>query len=267
MSICLGALHDLERLVHTHLFVIAPNNSGSTFLRNAIATSAAAWQLPREGQHCLGFHGPSTQATGALLIWASRPEWIRLFSDRSAYNWPANRRAWYFQAFSRSPEASVLVVGSPPFLLNVAALDRNFTGARFLFMVRNPYAVVEGICRRRSNVARDVDLLSAAARHVLTCMRRQRENIETWRESGIFFTYEEMCADPYATAGAIRALVPALTDLNLDQPVPVKGMYNSAATDMNQEQIKRLPPDQIARLSEIFAHDREVLEHFGYPIL
>lgn len=34
-----GVVHDLERITTTHLFVICPNNSGLTFLRNALATS------------------------------------------------------------------------------------------------------------------------------------------------------------------------------------------------------------------------------------
>ena len=53
-----GALHDVERAVGTHLFGIAPNNSGSTFLKEALATCRATWNLSREGQHVLGFAGP-----------------------------------------------------------------------------------------------------------------------------------------------------------------------------------------------------------------
>ena len=35
----------------------------------------------------------------------------------------------------------------PPFLLLVDQLERHFRNAKFLFTVRNPYAVCEGICR------------------------------------------------------------------------------------------------------------------------
>ena len=48
-TVFLGALHDLERVVVTHLFVICPNNSGSTFPRKALATSRRTWNLPWEG--------------------------------------------------------------------------------------------------------------------------------------------------------------------------------------------------------------------------
>ena len=48
-----SALHDLERIITTHLFVICPTNSGSTFLRNALATSRRTWNLQNEGRDTL----------------------------------------------------------------------------------------------------------------------------------------------------------------------------------------------------------------------
>ena len=54
----LGAFHDLERVVDTHLFVICANNSGSTFLQKALATSRRTWNLPWEGRKAGGYVGP-----------------------------------------------------------------------------------------------------------------------------------------------------------------------------------------------------------------
>ena len=60
MSLFYGAKYDLENLIETHLFIICANNSGTTFLRNALATSKHTWNLTREGQHTYGFAGPSS---------------------------------------------------------------------------------------------------------------------------------------------------------------------------------------------------------------
>src|SRR5262245_57750384 len=96
-----GAENDLERLVRTHLFVICPNNSGSTFLKNALATSRRTWNLLREGQNTFGFAGP--RSIGKLALgWASDQRWIDRFTDSRNFDWPRIRRAWYFQAFSLS---------------------------------------------------------------------------------------------------------------------------------------------------------------------
>ena len=46
-AVFFGARHDLERTVTSHLFVLCPNNSGSTFLRKALATRIAALRALR----------------------------------------------------------------------------------------------------------------------------------------------------------------------------------------------------------------------------
>ena len=268
MSRVYGAQHDVERAVGTHLFGIAPNNSGSTFLKAALATCRATWNLQHEGQRMFGFAGPS-QYQKVPLIWSAEPDWLAVLTDPDAYDWERNRRAWYFQAFAREPSASVFYTKQPPFLLYVGELARHFANPKFLFMVRNPYAVCEGICRnlRRSRVARGRDLPAAAARHVVNCLDYQRRNIETHAERGVFFTYEEMCDEPEAVEGKIRALVPELDDLRLRQRLVVKGRYHEMLTNMNERQIARLDAGEIEAFNRVFRPRRDLLDHFGYRIL
>ena len=214
MSRVYGAAHDLEHAVGTHLFGICPNNSGTTFLKQALATCRATWNLEREGQRMLGFVGPATWQEGHLL-WAADRRWLDRFGDTSLYDWPRTRKAWYFQAYARDPAASVFYVKTPPFLLYVGELARNFRNAKFLFMVRNPYAACEAICRRRVRVRRselDMDIREAAATHMAICLDYQRRNVETHGERGVFFTYEAMCDEPERVEREIRSLVPELDD-------------------------------------------------------
>ncbi len=263
-----GATCDLERLVRTHLFVIGPNNSGTTFLSAVLAKSRHTWNLRREGQHTFGFVGPATRGTEVPLVWASEPAWIAHFADPAAYDWAATRRAWYFQAFARSPEASVFVTKAPPFLLVVDQLAEAFREARFLFLVRDPYATAEGIVRRRERQsdASRADVLRRAARHLVACFERQRANVAAFADRGVFFTYEAMCADPAGVGAQIRRLVPALGDLDLDQRVAVKGIYDERLRDMNADQIARLSADDLRALNEVFRPKQDVLAAFGYAL-
>ena len=217
----------------------------------------------------IGFAGPSTRGTKTGLLWASEQRFIDLFTDDCAYDWARIRKAWYFLAFARSPAATVFVTKSPPFLVNVAGLNRNFVNPRFLFMVRNPYAVVEGIWRRRRKRPgfEPAELLDAAARHVATCLERQRRNVELYRRNGRFFTYEAMCEESAAVERMIRSLVPELHDLVLRQRLQVKGMYDEMLTNMNERQIARLDAAQIDAINRVFRPRRAALEHFGYAIL
>jgi len=270
MSHYYGAEYDLENLIETHLFVICANNSGTTFLRNALATSRRTWNLQREGQHTFGFAGPSSIGLKAHKRWASSKEWISLFTDAAKYDWNVTKRAWYFQAFSRSETAHIFVEKSPPFLLIVDQLAENFKDARFLFMVRNPYAVVEGLLRKsaQSSWYRETassDLLKIAASHVVNCLKFQRTNIETWSERGVFFTYEQMCETPEQVELQIRQLVPKLGDLNLRQRIKVKD-YDEDLRNMNEQQIARLATDDLCRINESFLPHRELIESFGYSL-
>ena len=277
-----GADHDLEDLVDTHLFGICPNNSGSTFLMRALATSRATWNLPKEGQFVLGFRGPvPTKAASVAglprtgLLWAYRQEWVDIFTDPRHYDWPRIRKAWRFLAFARDSGASVFYTKTPSHLLIVDQLVRHFRNAKFLFMVRNPYAVCEGI--RRAIVRRPLahgawaregaDPMEVAATHVVNCLKWQRHNLETHGNRGVFFTYEAMCAEPERVAQDIHALVPAIDDLNLRQRLPVKHRHHEMLTDMNARQIARLDAEQIAALNRVFRAHRDTLDYFGYDLM
>ena len=271
-----GAGRDLDAVVKTHLFGVCPNNSGSTFLGHALATCRAAWSLPKEGKRMLGYVGPVTYrspAPGAPkpgLIWGARQYWIDAFANPRNYDWPRSRKAWYFQASARDPSASVFVTKAPPFLLLVDQLIEHFSNAKFLFTVRNPYAVCEGICRnyRSQFAAEGRSLEEEAAIHVANCLAWQQRNLEQYRDRGVFFTYEAMCAEPEQVAERIRKLVPELDDLNLRQRLPVKdGSYDEMLTDMNARQVARLDAAQIATFNRVFRQRRDVLGYFGYGLM
>ena len=207
------------------------------------------------------------------MLWASEQRWIDLFAEPRNYDWPRTRKAWYFQAFAADPRASVFVTKSPPHVLCVEQLAEHFANARFLFMVRNPYAVAEGICRyyRRSfppHYLRQFqengkNLSEAAATHAANCLALQRRNVEAWGHRGVFFTYERMCAEPEAVVDEVRALVPPLADLTLRRRIRVKS-YCEVLTDMNARHFARLQAEDLAAFNRVFRAHEDALAHFGY---
>ena len=282
-----GAGRDLERLIRTHLFVVCPNNSGSSFLSAALGKCQATWRLPHEGQFIRGFVGPvTTSAYGGsgrhapdspILLWASERKWRDLFAEPNNYDWARSRKAWYFHARAHRADASVFVTKSPPHVLHVGQLAKAFRNAKFLFMVRDPYAVCEGICRRyRSKQLASIlhrqftepgrSVETAAAVHVANCLAQQRRNVEMYAERGVFFTYEDMCDEPAAVARKIQSLVPELDDLKLRQRIAVKN-YDEALTNMNECQIARLGTEEIATLNRVFRQHRDALAYFGYDLM
>jgi hypothetical protein len=253
--------------IREHLFVLAPNNSGSTFLTRALGLSPGAWSLPREGQHVSGYAGPSSRGTGAGLLWAANADTIARFTDPAAYDWQRNRRAWHFQAASEHPEATVLIVSSPPFLLIADQLARHFPEARFVMMVRNPYAMVEGILRGTPGGIGNLETAGAAARHVAAALKQQSANRALLEERAVSFSYEEMCRNPQAVSARILELAPALGEVRLDQKIAVKGHYDEELRDMNAEQIARLDSAMIAAIEAEFDRHRPLLDAFDYARL
>ena len=266
-----GVREKLSGSVRIYLFGIGANNSGTTFLKNAISTSRSSWNLPLEGQFTRGFAGPNTRERGSLL-WTHDDLGGAALRDPAAYDWPRTRRAWHLQAFARSAGASVFYTKAPPFLFHVESLRAHFQPARFIFTIRNPYAVCEGISRRRSILSLPPSkrcFFEAAAEHVVCCMAQQRRNVEAHvPRRGVFFSYETMCAEPERAEALIRSQAPELDDLNLRQRLSVKqGIYYEMLTDMNQRQIAALSPVDFDVINAVFCNSRAVLDYFEYDLM
>ncbi|WP_209348177.1 sulfotransferase [Pontixanthobacter sp. CEM42] len=256
--------------IKRHLFLLCPNNSGSTYLSRALATSQSVWSLEREGQHTLGFAGPHTGASPWPLIWAAEEKSLTHFRNSRDYDWERTKKAWYFHATAARDDAPVFHTKSPPFLLIADQLAANFENPSFLFMVRNPYAALEGILRRRKPVD-DGDLQlnmpRIAARHLITCFKYQRDNIARYADDSFAFSYEALCSDPAEIARGISELAPELNDLHLSQRLAVKGTYDETLRNMNDDQIARLTDAQIAMANEVFRPNAELLSHFDYSLI
>jgi hypothetical protein len=263
-----GSQHDVAARVRTHLFIVCPNNSGSTYLKNAFRSSRHTWNLAREGQRTFGFVGPRGRDKNRQLIWAGRPEWVDEYRAHENFDWTITKRAWYLQAVANDPAATVFVEKSPPFLLMPEVLAANFRDARFVLMVRDPYAAYEGIIRRRVPNAPDVDEdpRVIAAQHLMAAFAHQLRNRAELAECSVFFTYEELCADPERCAALVMDLAPAIDDLDLDQEILVKGIYEEPLRDMNEQQIARLTPEDLAIATRVFAPHAAMLAEFGYDL-
>lgn len=209
-----------------------------------------------------GFKGVSTSGIGAELLWAT-DKWLSYFTDENAYDWSKTKKAWYFTATALNPNASVFFTKSPPAIVWVEQLKQHFPNSKFMFMVRNPYAVVEGIARRKRDKFSRKQIIGLAAAHIMKCFELQIENIEKHQE-GLFFTYEEMCSMPGKVADQIASFVPELNDLKMDSAIPVKGDYYELLRNMNDQQISNLSKDDLTEINRVFDRYPQYLRYFGY---
>lgn len=271
MSVFLGRNNDLEGVITVHLFGLCPNNSGSTFVNKAFSKCRMTWNIDDECTKVEGYIGPQLGVgtlSEAYRIWASRQEWIDALCKVDSYDWKANKLAWYQTAFARDSAANVFVTKAPPMLLYADRIVESFPNARFWIMVRNPYAVCEGIRRtlRHGRNSADPRLLEKAARHVIKCFEIQRNNCRNYSNRSVDFTYEEMCQFPEDVARRIARLIPEIDDLVFSECIQVRH-YRSKLTNMNEQQISRLTSNEIAILNSIFERHEELLNYFGYRVI
>ncbi|CAN0414285.1 unnamed protein product, partial [Hapterophycus canaliculatus] len=227
------------------------------------------WSLPREGQHALAYQGPDRDLRLGpyTLLWAHVPDMRAQFADPANYDWPANRRTWYFQTSSADPAASVFVEKTPFHLLVADQLAQAFSDAFFVIMVRNPYATIEGIVRRgHLRGASRSEVLIAAACHVGACFETQMYNAQAHANRSLTFTYEDLCANPAAANARLRAALPELSDIEFNRRRPIKGLYDAALTDMNTAQIARLSQDDIDQITCALLPFETALKIFGYRL-
>ena len=126
------------------LFVLGVNNSGTTILRQLLEAHPEVRSLGREGvAETRAF--PRASELGFSRLWSLEPDLFRMtekdsgaLSFRARFDWSRlyPRRSGY------------LLEKSPPNTLRSRWLQRYFRPARFLAIVRHPYAACEGIDRR-----------------------------------------------------------------------------------------------------------------------
>jgi hypothetical protein len=244
---------------YTHLFIVCPNNSGSTLLVELLGTSAHASifdSLNHEGQWVAKTAGegimPYPQGH-ELRNWTVNTS---KFADPCNYDWPRLKQAWT-DAWSTSK--SVRVEKTPSLVVSAPMFQEQFENARFLLCIRDPYAFCEGV-RRRQGYA-----LEIAAAHWLRSAELQLRNKELLTPQ-VFFTYEELCDRPSEVVGRIADLIPELADIDVTRVFDVMSC-RSEIRDQNRTQIARLSADDIGAINRVLSGDRRMLDVFGYELL
>lgn len=238
------------------LFIVGVTNSGTTILARLLEQHAEIHGLPKEGQF-LTRALPRPDDFGDGRLWAIHPQRYRWTETddpaparRSMFDW-----SWHYAA-----GPGIHLEKSPPNLLRMRWLQAHFVPARFIVLTRNPYAVCEGIRRRRP----DCTIEQAAQQWVRAheIMFEDLPHIEHVER----LTYETVCAEPLQ---ALRTLEQFLRlrkpfdDSVVQQAFEFRDDEYSGArlTDFNEQAVNRLEPGEIDRITAIA---RPMMEQLGY---
>ena len=167
------------------LFILGVNNSGTTVLAKLLETHPAIRALPAEGQ-LLTDAFPRPDRLGVERLWSARMDLFRWTEDHDSTSALQAKKDW-LQHYPKRP--GILLEKSPPNTLRSRWLQKHFTPSRFLGIVRHPYAVCEGI-RRRRNYS-----IEEAAQHWFianTCLLEDMEFLS----HNLLIRYEDLVGNP-----------------------------------------------------------------------
>lgn len=227
---------------HKHLFILCPPASGSTVLWKLLQTSPAVSTFPVEGQ---------TLVKDILFT-------PRRWDPELPIPWERVRAAWRSAWDLDKP---VLLEKSPPHLVRAAQLQEYFTASHFVIMVRNPYAFCEGVRRRWRQ---DLDY-AAIARNWADWAGRQVEN-RLRLQRALFFSYEDLCADPREACQRLLIFLPELGELHPELEFAVFEK-SQAIGNLNERQIARLSVGDIREINGVLAGYAELLQTLGYELM
>lgn len=238
------------------IFILGCNNSGTTLLTRMLEAHPAVSGVPRGGRGATVVLLPPRRAE-VIRLWTEKIELFRLTEAdrhlddlRLKYDW--------ISAVRLSPRPFILEK-APPDMICARWFQAVFPNARFIGLVRNGYAVAEGMNRREGYG------LERCARHWGTANRIMMNDAEHL-EHFMLVRYEELVQD----ARAVMRRVCKFLDLDsnpiqaiIDKEWQVHNMDNAAAhiQDFNLKSFERLQERDLA----IINHGAgEMLERLGY---
>ncbi|HIH11320.1 TPA: adenylyl-sulfate kinase [Candidatus Woesearchaeota archaeon] len=267
----------LETRIRSPIFVFGSPNSGTTILWNALKSHPGVAGPDKEGQDLEGMPKPMTHFLGlhTFRMWAHylhdqpHSRWGEDHLPGSQLPYYATERDWIPEHQSQLEQiyAQYLTEGkrlcdkSPAHTLRARFLQRCFPDARFIAIVRNGYAVAEGIVRKRKF---DPDRpqfngLPTEIGDAAWQWRRANEVIVSYQDYSLLknykiIRYEDLVQEPRLTLSALFEFC-GLDSVTLTTP--------EFEQNLNSRQISRLKPHQIGTISEIA---EPMLARFGYTI-
>lgn len=261
--------HQFQALVGQELapekwvFVVGCYNSGTTLLTNLLDAHPALQALPREGVE-LSDALPRPEALGWPRMWAQCEHHVRIEPQGASASARAQRIRKQWSRYA--PAAAAVVEKSIANMARLEFLAQHFAPAYFIYLVRNGFAVAEGIARRakpRDWGNRDFE------RYPLELCARQ------WALSDEYFQrdrhalshvlelrYEHLAENPDTAMGEITEFL-SLPDFPANLATQTWDIHRvrSAIRNMNSDALARLTADDLDSIERVAG---PTLQRYGY---
>ncbi len=237
------------KIKNQFLFILSPPFSGSTLLNQIICTS--------KNVSCNNNLGTRE---GQLLpnvkqIMFTKDRW----SEKKNYNWKKIKKIWMKYWDKSKP---ILLEKSIQNIMYTKEIKKEFQDVFFIGIIRNPYALCEGIIRRNPATP------EYAAKFVLNCFK-QLKKIKENEKQILFLSYEDLCEKSNTAFDNIKTKFPELNDIKTDLLFSAHNFKSKKmkVLNLNNEKISRLSKNQIQIINSYFIKEKETLNFFNYKII
>lgn len=236
---------------HKYLFVLSPPFGGSTLMVKILETSKSVTVNNSQDQ-MEGMQLPELR----YLYGNFEERWNEQFK----YNFRSLDKGW--KQFW-NPKKHLLVEKSPPLILRGSELNEYFNPkANYIVLVRNPYALIESLVRRRGW---DVE---TSANFVNFCFKAQKRNIVIFKDKCLLVKYEDLTNEPDQFKVNLSKFEKRLFDIS------VQGKFNShnfknkemEIRDLNEEKLKVLGEENYLVAKRILLQIEETYIYFNYQV-
>lgn len=234
---------------HKYLFILSPPYSGSTLLTQVLSTSKNV----SCNNHIATMEGQLLPGVRDFMYKKNR------WNKNINYDWKKIKSIWMKYWDLSKP---ILMDKTTTNIMRVDEIKKSFKDIYLVLLVRNPYAVVEGIIRRNNKS------VEFAANFVLKTLKYQKENFEK-NKNCILITYSEVCDKQSMVKKKIKSLLPEIGELNFNKHFKAHNFKKKSLriTNLNDEKIKKIKASDLILINSFFIKEKELLDFFNFKII
>ena len=243
------------------IFLVGCYNSGTTLLADLLSRHPSISGLPVEG-HFITDQFVKDYEVGLPRMWSAREELFRLTEHDHHVDHVRIKKEWGMRLDLSKP---VLLEKSPPNTVRTRWLNRHFSPAYFIAIIRNGYAVAEGISRKANPMhMRDgwpIEKSALQWKRSLDVLADDSRFLDNY----LLVKYEDLVIGTNDVLNTITNFIglDKMMDLDLNSNFTIHER-NETIKNMNDDSIKRLTVEQIEAINCVAA---DSLKAYGYNII
>ena len=234
---------------HKFLFILSPPYCGSTLLTQIISTSKK-----------ISCNNYIATMEGQLLPELRKHMFNKdRWDESNVYDWSKIKSVWMKYWDQSKP---VLMDKTTTNIMRFDEIKKQFDNTYAVCLVRNPYAVIEGIMRRNSKS------IEFAVEFCIKTLQYQKYNIEN-NKNLAWITYSELCDNHNLIKKKIKSILPEIDDLDFNKFFSAHNFKNKSLriTNLNDEKISKLKKEDILKINKYFSKEKELLSFFDFQMI